>query len=55
MPAAIAGSGAIETSSESAASQQLALPAPSFASSASKSSEQFKQKHCNTKCLTPGF
>jgi hypothetical protein len=49
------GRGEIDTSSESAPSQQIALASPSFASSSSKSSSMFKQKHCSKKCLTPGF
>jgi hypothetical protein len=53
--AAYAGRGEIDTSNESAPSQQIVLASPSFASSSSKSSKQFKQKHCNKKCLTPGF
>jgi hypothetical protein len=40
------GRGEIDTSNESAPSQQIALASPSFASSSSKSSKQFKQKHC---------
>jgi hypothetical protein len=40
------GRGEIDTSNESAPSQQIALLSPSFASSSSKSSKQFKQKHC---------
>jgi hypothetical protein len=44
--AAYAGSGEIDTSNESAPSQQIALASPSFASSASRISKQFKQKHC---------
>jgi hypothetical protein len=44
--AAYAGSGEIDTSNESAPSQQIALASPSFASSSSKSSSMFKQKHC---------
>jgi hypothetical protein len=47
--------GEIDTSNESAPSQQIVLASPSFASSASRISKQFKQKHCYKKCLTPGF
>jgi hypothetical protein len=49
------GRGEFDTSNESAPSQQIALLSPSFASSASRISKQFKQKHCQAKCLTPGF
>jgi len=44
--AAMLGRGEIDTSSESAPSQQIALPCPSFASSASRFCMPFKQKHC---------
>jgi hypothetical protein len=47
--------GEIDTSSESAPSQQIALASPSFASKQCRISKQFKQKHCIKKCLTPGF
>jgi hypothetical protein len=53
--AAYAGRGEFDTSSESTPSQQIALLSPSFASSASRISSMFKQKHCQAKCLTPGF
>jgi hypothetical protein len=49
------GRGEFDTSSESAPSQQIALLSPSFASSQCRISKQFKQKHCQAKCLTPGF
>jgi hypothetical protein len=49
------GRGEIDTSNESAPSQQIALASPSFASSASRFCMPFKQKHCYKKCLTPGF
>jgi hypothetical protein len=49
------GRGEIDTSNESAPSQQIALASPSFASSECTISSVFKQKQSSLKCLTPGF
>jgi len=44
----------MRASSESAASQQLALPAPSAASQQAKQ-QAFKLQQKSLQCLTPGF
>jgi len=49
------GRGEIDTSSESAPSQQIALLSPSFASSQCRISKQMHASRAARKCLTPGF
>jgi len=49
------GRGEIDTSSESAPSQQPVLLSPSFASSQCRISKQMHASRAARKCLTPGF